>query len=423
MTPDEYLASVRDLAAESESVEWDQASAAQRRDAVAAHKQLEAMGVAADAHVVAAYEDSMEWAADGHRSVAAALRHECNQSHGTARRRSTRSRKLKHLDEVHGALAAGEITLDAAELILSLDDPDRHDALVEDQKLLVGHATELPYPDLVPVVRAWKDLHDPDQADKDAGKRDEERSVHASSTIGGQVRLDGWLTPVGGAVWLAEMERLEQKLFEADWAEARDRLGDDATASDLLRTPAQRRHDATVEMAERSAAYTGDSPAPNGRVVANVHIDYETFMAELARHQGLAYEYPTDRLCELADGTPLVPSEALNLALGGEVRRIVFGADGHVLDFGRARRLFTKALAEAIGARDRRCQHPGCLLPAAKCQIDHVHEHQDGGPTSEANGQCLCRFHNLWKTNNRDRWRQLKQRDSERYRRRRPPQV
>lgn len=46
-----------------------------------------------------------------------------------------------------------------------------------------------------------------------------------------------------------ELGRLEQQEFAADWAEARSRLGEAATAADLQRTPAQRRHDALVRMA------------------------------------------------------------------------------------------------------------------------------------------------------------------------------
>ena len=373
--------------------------------------------------MVARYNASMEWAAHGHKSVIVALRHESICSRGTAQRRYNRSRKLAHLDEVLGALSAGEITVDALDLILGLDTPGRHRALVEDQKLLVEHARDLRYADFVKVIQTWRDLHDPDDADREAGKRDEERSLFSSKTIGGQRRLDGWLTPEAGAEFDDEIDRLSEKMFDADWAEARELLGDKAGVADLRRTAAQRRHDALLEMSRRSAAYTGKHPAPRGRVVLNLHMDYGTCIAELSRHFGHPFEYPADRLCELDDGTPLVPSEALGLALGGEIRRIVFGADGHVLDFGRSRRFFTPAIADAIRARDGRCQMPGCLLRAARCEIDHVAEHQHGGETSECNGQTLCKFHNLWKTNNLARWRQLKARDDDRFKKRRPPQV
>jgi hypothetical protein len=403
--------------AEGAEIDWADEAASQSQETVGFMARMHSMAAAMDAEVVTAYEASTEWAADGHRTVTAGVRHESNQSTGTARRRVQRSRKLRHLDEVAGALAAGEISVDAADLILTADRRDTHDAVIDDQKLLVEYAKELEYPDLVTVIRSWQDVRDPDDADHRANRRDDERSVHASRTLGSQVRLDGWLTPTEGAEFLAELERREKVLFEADWSEARDRLGDKATPHDLRRTPAVRRHDALIEMARRSAAYTGDGPAARGRAVVNVLMDYGTFIAELARHTGRPYGYPESRTCELADGTVITPSEALNLALAGEVRRVVFGAEGHVLEFGRSRRLFTPALAEAIGIRDRRCAHEGCLLPAAKCETDHVMEWHDGGETCERNGEPRCGFHNKWKTNNPVRWRRNRERDRER----RPP--
>jgi hypothetical protein len=392
-----------------------------QRDVVGIVARLAGQAVALDAKAVAAFDASAEWAADGHRTVAVGVRHESNQSQATARRRVQRARKLRHLDHLLPALAAGEITTDAVDLLLRADRPGNHDAFVEAEEDLVDAARHLDHVDLVTHVRTWMDLADPDGADKAADECDDERSVHASATFGGQVRLDGWLTPVGGREWLVELERLEQELFEADGTDARDRLGGEATVADLARTPAQRRHDALIEMARRSAAYTGVSPAPRGRVVVNLFMDYETFCAELARHDGRPYAYPQDRTCELDDGTVITPSEALGFALGGEVRRIVIGADGHVLDYGRSRRLFTPALADAIRARDRRCRHPGCLLPAAKCETDHRIEWQHGGTTDEDNGESLCRFHNLWKTNNPGRWRTVRDRDD--HRPRPPPRA
>jgi hypothetical protein len=407
--------------AEALQVDWADEPASETQEMVGEMARVAAMVTALDAEIVSAYDGSTEWAADGHRSVAVGVRYESNQSNPTARRRVMRARKLLRLEHLPAALAAGEVTMDAADVLLRADTARTHDAFAAAEKYLVEAAAEMEHVDLVAHVRSWEMLVDPDGADRDANRREDERSVHASTTLGGQVRLDGWLTPVGGAEWLAELERLEKRLFEADWAEARERLGEKATALDLRRTPAQRRHDATIEMARRSAAYTGEASAPKGRVVVNLHMDYETFCAELARHMDNPYEYPENRLCEFDDGTVITPSEALNLALGGEVRRIVFGADGHVLDYGRSKRLFTKPLADAIGARDRRCRMAGCLLPASKCETDHRREWQDGGETSEDNGEKECKRHNVWKTNNPQRWRQVRERDDQRFRKRRPP--
>lgn len=56
-----------------------------------------------------------------------------------------------------------------------------------------------------------------------------------------------------GLEFLTELARLEQVEFDKDWADARNRLGDTATAADLARTPRQRRADALVIMAQRTA--------------------------------------------------------------------------------------------------------------------------------------------------------------------------
>ena len=62
------------------------------------------------------------------------------------------------------------------------------------------------------------------------------------------MRVDAWLDAIGGTEFLAELHRIEKEMFEADWAEARARVGDRATAADLRRTAVQRRADAMVAL-------------------------------------------------------------------------------------------------------------------------------------------------------------------------------
>ena len=52
--------------------------------------------------------------------------------------------------------------------------------------------------------------------------------------------------------------------------------------------------------------------------------------------------------------------------------------------------------------RDRHCQHAsGCDEPLDRCEVDHIHEYEDGGPTTQANGELECRYHNRWKHNHK----------------------
>ncbi|MDJ0395351.1 DUF222 domain-containing protein [Rhodococcus sp. G-MC3] len=60
-------------------------------------------------------------------------------------------------------------------------------------------------------------------------------------------------------------------------------------------------------------------------------------------------------------------------------------------------------LADCVRLRDRTCRHPGCDVPAANCELDHVvpYLHNDpmrGGWTISSNLHCLCRYHHMLKT-------------------------
>ena len=203
--------------------------------------------------------------------------------------------------------------------------------------------------------------------------------MDCSETFEGTVVLDALLDPLTGAIVARELARLEQELFEADWTDARERLGDAATAHDLARTPKQRRADALRIMAERSAAKPPD--ATEARVLLQVLIGHGS----------------VERLCELSNGTVLTPGQVLPVLDRADVERVVFDGPSKVIDVGVRRRLFTGGTRTAVHARDRGCTHPSCDEPLDRCQIDHIIPWSLGGLTTQANGHDHCRFHNLEK--------------------------
>lgn len=186
------------------------------------------------------------------------------------------------------------------------------------------------------------------------------------------------LDPITGEIFLRELERLEQELFEADWADARERLGEAATTADLRRTPKQRRADALRVMAERSAAKPAD--ATEARVLLHV----------------LAGDRSVEQMCELSNGTVITPGQVLPLLQWADVARVIFDGQSRVVDVGVRQRLFTGATRTAVEMRDRFCQHPSCDVPAERCQIDHIIPYDKGGLTAQANGRCYCPFHHRW---------------------------
>jgi hypothetical protein len=184
------------------------------------------------------------------------------------------------------------------------------------------------------------------------------------------------LDPLTGAIVAGELKRIETELFDADWAEAKARVGEGVAIADLARTPAQRRADALAEMATRSAAVPPGARRPEP--LFSVIVGYEAFT----------------RLCELADGTVVSPGSLVRWLDRAWVERVVFDGPSRVIDVGVTRRLFGGATRRAVELRDRECFHPYCDIPAGDCDVDHIQPWSAGGPTTQANGRLACGYHN-----------------------------
>ena len=271
----------------------------------------------------------------------------------------------------------------------------------------------MPFRDFDRAVRYFEHLTEPDPADDDNSGGAADRAMHHSPLLDGYGKLDATLDPVGNEIATRVLRKIEQELFAADWADAVAEHGEPNVSIDSLRrTPAQRRHDALIEAMLRAetAPTGGKRPEP----VVIIHMDFNTFEAELKRRIGAPFEYPAERICELDNGTPITPGQALALAVEGHVRRFILDAPSEKLRFGRKQRFFTGGLKAFIQARDRTCTGPGCDIPAYECDIDHIIEFQHHGTTDDDNGGCKCRWHHVQKPNytittdpitGRTRWR------------------
>ena len=165
-------------------------------------------------------------------------------------------------------------------------------------------------------------------------------------------------------------------MFDSDCAEARGRLGDAASVTDVARTPAQRRADALVEMARRSATVPAEAKA--AKPLFTLLLGADAF----------------SHLCQLASGQVLPPSALLPWISAADLERFLFdGTPERVISVSHRRR-FTGALRRLIEVRDRRCYHDFCDEPAPRCQADHVDPWSKGGITAQWNGRLACGFHN-----------------------------
>ncbi|BDA65424.1 hypothetical protein MANAM107_22580 [Actinomyces capricornis] len=96
--------------------------------------------------------------------------------------------------------------------------------------------------------------------------------------------------------------------------------------------------------------------------------------------------------------SPVPARVARALAAGGTWRRLVTDPlTGAVLDVGRRRYRPAQDLAERVRLRDQSCTHPGCEVPARRCDLDHITPWSAGGVTSMDNLTVLCEAHHRLK--------------------------
>ncbi len=317
------------------------------------------------------------WVAHGAQSGAAWVAWQCGLSRARAGAALKCARQLRAMPGVEAAFVAGQLSVEHVRLLAHAHRADP-EGFADDEHRLVEAAGRLLFSGFERAVRYWVQLRAPDDAEADAAALHEQRRLDASSTFEGVVVVDALLDPIGGQIFLRELQRLEQELFEADWAQARERLGEGATAADLARTPKQRRADALRIMAERSAAKPAGAVEP--RVLLHV----------------LAGHHSVNRMCELSNGTVVTPGQVLPLLDQADVERAIFDGPSKVIDLGVRRRLFTGATRTAVQLTHPRCDHPSCDEPAERCEIDHIIPWEHGGLTTQANGRCYCRFHHRW---------------------------
>ena len=214
------------------------------------------------------------------------------------------------------SFAGGEIGVAQVDVFVRAHrcDPE---IFVRDQEMLVGLAKTLKFGQFVVALEHWKQLADPDGAEEAEFARTERRDVWVAQTPSGMYLGKLNLDPVTGAAFSNEHGRLESVLFEADWAEAKDRLGREPKLSELWRTPGQRRCDAFLEMIKRSASTEpgAQSPAP----LITILVDYQSIAGQITR---------PDRICRIEGGPVISPGLAAHLMDGAmdgaQFERIVF---------------------------------------------------------------------------------------------------
>ena len=347
--------------------------------------RLEAVLAAERNRLIGEWDRRGAWRTTGAKSASAALASLDRAPKSECASRLRLERSLRDLPIVRDAYRAGDIREAHARVLARARNPRSAALMARDEALLVHHAMTLSFASFTRAVDYWLLRADPDGADATDLDRRDRRHVSLDQTLSGMWSGSTLLDPISGEVVGRELERREQELFEADWAEAKARLGRDPRAGELERTPGQRRADALIAMAERSAASDGDGkPA---RPLFQVLLGSDAF----------------SHLLQLASGHVLTPSALLPWLSSAELERYLFDGTPQRVISVSYRRTFDGALRDLIKVRDQFCYHQTCDEPAHRCQIDHIEPWAAGGITAQHNGQLACGFHNRLREHERRR--------------------
>jgi hypothetical protein len=335
---------------------------------------------AAIAKLSSRVERSGVWRGDGSRSASAWLERRTGRHRGECRAAMRRGKHLAALSEVAAAFENGRIGAWHVDQIARLH--RRYPTHVtHDQARFVAWARELDHDGFAQVLAYWRQAVDPDGVEHDATDGYSRRRLDLSDGIDGVGLVDLRFEPIGWATFVEALRRIEHELWEHDWADARHRLGDAASSTDLARTDSQRRYDALIEMATRSTTAPAGGKRP--RPLVTVHVDHDTLAG---------------RICQLSTGTVLTPGQVLPVLCDCDIERAVYGAGNRIIDLGRTQRFFVGGTRRAVEIMKPTCAHPNCRIPSEHCQIDHNTPWDDGGRTDPDNGQPLCPHHQRHKT-------------------------
>jgi hypothetical protein len=346
------------------TLDLDTLSDAELDEAVIELQRQRARLGAVAARVLARWDRRRVWAADQSRSAASRLARDTKTSVDTAKVELRRARQLQSMPATQAALTNGDLSLDHVDLLGRANQPSRSAVFADHESTLVAECAKSRFPQAKRVVDYSCQRADAETAESDAQRQREAAHLSASPTLDGEVVVNGVLDPVGGTIVVNELSRLERKLYLADRREG------------VVRTAAQRRAAALVEMAQRSATVPAKGKRP--RPLFTVLVGDESFT----------------RMCELANGQVITPGTLIPWLGTAELETVLFDGPTTVISVSKRRR-FTGALRRAIQVRDRHCQHPsGCDEPAERCDVDHTIPVADNGPTDQFSGRIKCWPHN-----------------------------
>jgi hypothetical protein len=297
------------------------------------------------------------------------------------------------LSPVTEALSGRTMSIEAADAIrVGLGSPNS--AVSEDQLRraaaeLVEAARRLDPDALGREARAFRDELDVEGAKLRENERRAKRSLRLFVQADGATKLVWVMDPETAATVRELYDRTTSPKLGGVRFVDRER---EALAESILkdeRTPEQLASDGFEQLLRLGADANPDFLLGSGAPVIRLTATRAAFErgTGLARIEG--------------QSAPISISTGWRLSCEAGVAGVVVTDDGHVINFGREQRFFTRKQKEALAILWGGCACPGCDRPPSWTEAHHItFWKRDGGKTDLADGILLCRHHHLLFHNN-----------------------
>ena len=312
---------------------------------------------------IEAFENKGGHRLHGYPSMTAFLKDKCRMATGRARRLVAAAQAIDIAPRVFQGWIFGRLSTDQAHRLFETANgvPDE---FASAEHRLIEAVEDLSHTDTRRVLDYWRQSVDGPSNALGETEQQDLRGISTSVSLGGMLRVDGWMTPVAGQALLSALESLMPPPDRDD-----------------TRTPRQRRHDALEDLA-RDYLDHGRTPSVGGE---KPHVN---LICDIPALQGIA-----GGLHETETGHLLTVSQIRTITCDCSLSRIVLGPDSEIIDVGRRTRIIPAALRRGLIARDRHCTWQGCDRSPRWCDAHHIRHWADGGATEPDNLRLLCRYH------------------------------
>ena len=310
------------------------------------------------ATVLTAADNAKVWQGTGARNIADWLSSNTNTSYSDAVTRKKLADSLDRSPALADAVGKGEISAATAE---TLHDTIANPPAGADVGELINAVKGTGPRDAKAAAELWKDIVSNETAEEAEERRYQLRSVRSAAPVDGMVTTTVILPVLQSRQFINAISHIAGKPSESD-----------------LRTTEQRLADGLTQLcvAYANGQITGGRERPT--ILITIPID--------------GFTGDSDQPGTTAHGDRIPAHVVRRLAENANLQRIM-AAGTRILELGRSVRYASDDQYKALVARDGGCRWPGCHIPAAWCEIDHLIPDTAHGPTDLDNLAMWCCHH------------------------------